>query len=123
MSNNIYFQVGLLTTIGLAAKNAILIVEFAEHAIRNGEDLVHAALEAARLRLRPVLMTSTALVAGILPLALAAGAGAQSRVAIGTSVAGGVLSATVMSVFYVPLFFVGIQRLFRRARAPRPETV
>ena len=121
VSNSVYFQVGLLTTIGLAAKNAILIVEFAEHALRSGEDLVQAALEAARLRLRPVLMTSLALVAGILPLAVATGAGAQSRIAIGTSVAGGVLSATLLSVFYVPLFFVGVQRLFQRLRARRLE--
>jgi multidrug efflux pump len=122
-SNNIYFQVGLLTTMGLAAKNAILIVEFAEHSIRNGDDLVHAALEAARLRLRPVIMTSTALVAGIMPLVFAAGAGAQSRIAIGTSVVGGVLSATLLSVFYVPLFFVGVGRLSRRGRASRSEIV
>ncbi|WHO39003.1 efflux RND transporter permease subunit [Sphingobium sp. AP49] len=112
LENNIYFQVGLLTTMGLAAKNAILIVEFAELAHRNGRNALEAALEAARLRFRPILMTSLAFIAGVIPLAIATGAGAQSRVAIGTAVVGGMVTATVLAIFYVPLFFVSIARLF-----------
>ncbi|WP_278392509.1 efflux RND transporter permease subunit [Sphingobium yanoikuyae] len=112
LENNIFFQVGLLTTMGLAAKNAILIVEFAELAHRNGRNALEAALEAARLRFRPILMTSLAFIAGVIPLAIATGAGAQSRVAIGTAVVGGMVTATVLAIFYVPLFFVSIARLF-----------
>ena len=112
LENNIFFQVGLLTTMGLAAKNAILIVEFAELAHRNGKDALSAALEASRLRFRPILMTSLAFIAGVIPLAIATGAGAQSRVAIGTAVVGGMVTATVLAIFYVPLFFVSIARLF-----------
>jgi len=112
LENNIYFQVGLLTTMGLAAKNAILIVEFAELAHRDGKDAMASALEAARLRFRPILMTSLAFVAGVIPLAIATGAGAQSRVAIGTAVVGGMVTATVLAIFYVPLFFITIARLF-----------
>ncbi|MET0443282.1 MAG: efflux RND transporter permease subunit, partial [Pseudorhodoplanes sp.] len=114
LENNIYFQVGLLTTIGLAAKNAILIVEFAELARRQGKDMVQAALEAARIRLRPILMTSLAFTAGVLPLAVATGAGAQSRIAIGTAVLGGMVSATFLAIFYVPTFFLVVGRLFHR---------
>ncbi len=112
LDNDIYFQVGLITTIGLAAKNAILIVEFAEEARRDGKDVVEAALAAARTRLRPILMTSLAFIFGVIPLAVATGAGANSRIAIGTAVVGGMLTATVLAVFYVPLFFVVIARLF-----------
>lgn len=112
LENNIFFQVGLLTTMGLAAKNAILIVEFAELAHRQGKDPLSAAIEAARLRFRPILMTSLAFIAGVIPLAIATGAGAQSRVAIGTAVVGGMLTATLLAIFYVPLFFVTIARLF-----------
>src|SRR3546814_17668607 len=97
---------------GLAAKNAILIVEFAELAYLQGKDAMSAALEAARLRFRPILMTSLAFIAGVIPLAIASGAGAQSRVAIGTAVVGGMLTATVLAIFYVPLFFLPIMRLF-----------
>jgi multidrug efflux pump len=114
LSNDIFFQVGLLTTMGLAAKNAILIVEFAEHAEREGKDPAAAALEAARLRLRPILMTSFAFIFGVLPLALSTGAGAMSRIAIGTTVLGGMFAATALAIFYVPLFFVLLRRLFRR---------
>ncbi len=114
LENNIYFQVGLLTTIGLASKNAILIVEFAEMSRRGGNDMLNAALEAARVRLRPILMTSIAFIAGVIPLAIATGAGAQSRIAIGTAVAGGTLTATVLAIFYVPMFFIVIARLFHR---------
>jgi multidrug efflux pump len=114
LENNIYFQVGLLTTIGLASKNAILIVEFAEMARRGGKDTLDAALEAAKVRLRPILMTSIAFIAGVMPLVVATGAGAQSRIAIGTAVAGGTLTATVIAIFYVPLFFIVIARIFHR---------
>jgi multidrug efflux pump len=112
MNNDIFFQVGILTTMGLAAKNAILIVEFAVDAQKRGEDTVHAALEAARLRLRPILMTSLAFVAGVFPLAITSGAGAGSQNAIGTGVIGGMLSATFLAIFFVPLFFVVVRGLF-----------
>ena len=114
LSNDVYFQVGLLTTMGLSAKNAILIVEFAEAAVARGKDPVEAALEAARLRLRPILMTSFAFIFGVFPLAIATGAGAQSRIAIGTAVIGGMLTATMLAIFFVPMFFVLVLRLFRR---------
>ena len=103
--NDIYFQVGLLTTIGLSAKNAILIVEFAVDAERKGASAFEAAMEAARLRLRPILMTSIAFIAGVTPLALANGAGAGSQNAIGTGVVGGMITATVLAIFFVPVFF------------------
>jgi multidrug efflux pump len=103
--NDIYFQVGLLTTIGLSAKNAILIVEFAVEAERKGASAFDAAMEAARLRLRPILMTSIAFIAGVTPLALAHGAGAGSQNAIGTGVVGGMITATVLAIFFVPVFF------------------
>jgi multidrug efflux pump len=112
LENNIFFQVGLLTTMGLAAKNAILIVEFAEMAYRGGKSAMDSVLEAARLRFRPIMMTSIAFIAGVFPLAIASGAGAQSRIAIGTAVIGGMLTATALAIFYVPLFFVLVTRLF-----------
>ena len=114
LENDVYFQVGLLTTIGLSAKNAILIVEFAEQGERAGKSPLDAVLEASRQRLRPILMTSLAFVFGVLPLAIATGAGAQSRIAIGTAVIGGMITATVLAIFYVPLFFVLVRRVFRR---------
>jgi multidrug efflux pump len=114
LENDVYFQVGLLTTMGLAAKNAILIVEFAEDAEKRGRDAVRAALEAARLRLRPILMTSLAFIFGVLPLAISTGAGAQSRIAIGTAVVGGMITGTVLAIFFVPLFFVLVRRFLRR---------
>jgi multidrug efflux pump len=114
LDNDIYFQVGLLTTIGLSAKNAILIVEFAEFAEERGKSPVEAAMEAARLRLRPILMTSLAFVAGVIPLAIATGAGAASRVAIGTAVVGGMITATSLAIFFVPMFFVLVRWLFSR---------
>jgi multidrug efflux pump len=113
LSNDVYFQVGLITTMGLSAKNAILIVEFAEQARKEGRDALHAALEGARLRLRPILMTSFAFMFGMLPLALSSGAGAKSRLAIGTAVVGGMFTATVLAIFLVPVFFVLVRRLFR----------
>jgi len=103
--NDIYFQVGLLTTMGLSAKNAILIVEFAVDAQKRGESIRDAAVEAARLRLRPILMTSLAFIAGVIPLAISSGAGAASQNDIGTGVIGGMLSATVLAIFFVPLFY------------------
>ena len=123
LDNNIYFQVGLLTTIGLTAKNAILIVEFAEMARRQGQGMMAAVLGAARVRLRPILMTSIAFLAGIFPLAVASGAGAQSRIAIGTAVLGGMLTATILALFYVPLFFVFVGRLFHREPAASSESL
>jgi len=114
LENDVYFQVGLLTTMGLAAKNAILIVEFAEDAEKRGKDAVTAALEAARLRLRPILMTSLAFIFGVLPLAVSTGAGAQSRIAIGTAVIGGMITGTLLAIFFVPLFFVLVRRFLRR---------
>ena len=112
--NDIYFQVALLTTIGLSAKNAILIVEFAEAALDRGLSPLDAALEAARLRFRPIVMTSVAFIAGVIPLVLASGAGANGRRAIGTGVMGGMLSATFLAIFLVPLFFVLVKRWFHR---------
>lgn len=114
LDNDVFFQVALLTTIGLSAKNAILIVEFAEAAYENGSPLIAAAVTGASLRLRPILMTSLAFVAGVLPLAVSTGAGANGRIAIGTGIVGGTLTATVLAVFFVPLFFVLVRRLFRR---------
>ncbi len=113
LENDVYFQVGLLTTMGLAAKNAILIVEFAEQAEKAGRSAADAALAAARLRLRPILMTSLAFIAGVLPLAISTGAGAQSRIAIGTAVIGGMFTGTVLAVFFVPLFYVVVRALAR----------
>ena len=111
LQNDVYLQIGLLTTMGLAAKNAILMVEFAERAEKQeGKRILEAALEAARIRLRPILMTSFAFIFGVLPLALSTGAGANSRIAIGTSVIGGMLTATILAIFYIPLFFVLVRR-------------
>ncbi|MFT4172876.1 MAG: efflux RND transporter permease subunit [Rhodocyclaceae bacterium] len=122
LENDVYFQVALLTTIGLSAKNAILIVEFAEAAYRRGTALTAAALEGARLRLRPILMTSLAFIAGVMPLAVSTGAGANSRVSIGTGIVGGTLTATVLAIFFVPLFFVLVRRLFGAPHAlPQKE--
>jgi len=108
--NDVYLQIGLLTTMGLASKNAILMIEFAEQAERKGKRVIEAALEAARIRLRPILMTSLAFMAGVFPLAIATGAGANSRIAIGTAVIGGMLTATILAVFFIPLFFVLVRR-------------
>ncbi|MDK6849510.1 efflux RND transporter permease subunit, partial [Klebsiella quasipneumoniae] len=116
LSNDVYFQVALLTTIGLSSKNAILIVEFAESAVDEGYSLSRAAIRAAQTRLRPIVMTSLAFIAGVLPLAVATGAGANSRVAIGTGIIGGTLTATLLAVFFVPLFFVLVKRFFTRQR-------
>ncbi len=110
LQNDVYLQIGLLTTMGLASKNAILMIEFAEQAERKGMRVIDAALEAARIRLRPILMTSFSFIFGVMPLALATGAGANSRIAIGTSVIGGMLTAVILALFYIPLFFVMVRR-------------
>ena len=118
IDNDIYFQIGLVTLIGLAAKNAILIVEFANHRYQSGVPMRDAAIEAAKLRFRPIIMTSMAFILGVVPLVLATGAGAASRRSIGTGVFGGMLSATLLAVFFVPFFFVLVrsvtQRLWKR---------
>jgi multidrug efflux pump len=114
LSNDVYFQVGLLTTIGLAAKNAILIVEFAKALYEDGMDLVQATMEAVRMRLRPIIMTSLAFMLGVTPLVLSTGAGSGSQNAIGTGVFGGMFSATVLAIFFVPVFFVVVFRLAHR---------
>ena len=116
MDNDVYFQVGLLTTVGLAVKNAILIVEFAKAGFEQGQSLEDAVQTAARERLRPILMTSIAFVVGVFPLAIASGAGSASRIAIGTAVVGGMATATLLAVYFVPVFFVGVLHLFRVRR-------
>ncbi|YCI30325.1 multidrug efflux RND transporter permease AcrD [Erwinia sp. PK3-005] len=112
LENDVYFQVGLLTVIGLSAKNAILIVEFANDINSHGRDLIASTLEACRQRLRPILMTSLAFVFGVLPMAISHGAGSGSQHAVGTGVMGGMISATLLAIFFVPLFFVLIRRRF-----------
>ena len=112
LPNDVYFKVGLIAIIGLSAKNAILIIEFARELQEQGKDLIEATLEACRLRFRPILMTSIAFMFGVLPLAVSTGAGANSRHAIGTGVIGGMLTATVLAVFLVPVFFVVVRRFF-----------
>ncbi|MFG0764803.1 efflux RND transporter permease subunit [Aeromonas media] len=114
LENDVYFQVGLLTTIGLSAKNAILIVEFAKELHDKGMKLGDAVVEASRQRLRPILMTSLAFILGVLPLVISTGAGASSRNAIGTGVMGGMITATVLAIFFVPLFFVLVMRYFTK---------
>ncbi len=113
LNNDVYFQVGLLTIIGLAAKNAILIVEFAKELEEEGMDLIHATLEAVRMRLRPILMTSFAFILGVLPLAISTGAGSGSQNAIGTGVMAGMISATFLGIFFIPLSFVMVSRIFK----------
>jgi multidrug efflux pump len=113
LSNDVYFQVGLLATIGLSSKNAILIVEFAKAQVDAGHDLVSATLSAVRMRLRPILMTSLAFGLGVLPLAISTGAGSGSQNAIGTGVLGGTISATALGIFFVPMFYVLIKRIFK----------
>ena len=121
LGNDVFFQVGLLTTVGLSAKNAILIVEFAKENHEHGMGLVEATVAAARQRLRPILMTSLAFILGVLPLAIATGAGAGGRIAIGTGVIGGMITATVLAVFLVPVFFVQVLSVFKpRRKEPAP---
>ncbi|WP_152044947.1 efflux RND transporter permease subunit [Aureimonas psammosilenae] len=122
LQNDIYFKVGLLTTIGLAAKNAILIVEFARDLQAAGKPLREAVLQAARLRLRPILMTSFAFILGVLPLAIATGAGAGAQRAIGVGVMGGMIAATVLGIFFVPLFYAVVVGLSEKMKRRPPET-
>lgn len=114
LSNDVYFQIAILAVMGLASKNAILIVEFINSAYKNGSDLIEAAIEGAKLRLRPIIMTSLAFIAGIIPLAISSGAGANSRIAIGTGIIGGTLSATFLAIFFVPIFYIVVQKIFSR---------
>ncbi|MBA3612633.1 MAG: multidrug efflux RND transporter permease subunit [Nitrospirales bacterium] len=123
LSNDIYFQIGLVTLIGLAARNAILIVEFANHRYEGGMPLMEAALEAVRLRFRPIIMTSMAFILGVVPLVIASGAGAASRQSIGTGVFGGMLAATFLAIFFVPLFFVLIRKLGLRMKRKSDDTL
>jgi HAE1 family hydrophobic/amphiphilic exporter-1/multidrug efflux pump len=118
LTNDMYFQIGMVTLIGLAAKNAILIVEFANERYEAGQPLKEAALEAARLRFRPIVMTSMAFILGVLPLVRASGAGAASRHSIGTGVLGGMLAATFLAIFFVPFFFVAIRSIGGRHAGP-----
>jgi len=122
LNDDVFFQVGLLTTVGLSAKNAILIVEFAKANFEGGMDLTEATVRAAHQRLRPILMTSLAFVLGVLPLAVANGAGSGGQNAIGTGVIGGMVAATVLAIFFVPLFFVLMLRLFRVTRRKKYKT-
>jgi multidrug efflux pump len=117
----VFFHVGLLTTIGLSAKNAILIVEFARDLEKEGKPAREAAIEAARLRLRPILMTSLAFVLGVLPLAIATGAGSGAENAVGRGVIGGMLTATFLAPFLVPMFFLVITSAFKSKPAPHEE--
>jgi multidrug efflux pump len=118
-ANDVYFQVGLITIIGLSAKNAILIIEFAKDLQAQGKSVVESALIAAHLRFRPILMTSMAFGLGVLPLALATGAGSASQRAIGTGVLGGMLTGTGLAVFFVPIFFVVVRGFFRGSERQR----
>jgi HAE1 family hydrophobic/amphiphilic exporter-1 len=120
--SNVYAQIGLVMLVGLTAKNAILIVEFAKERFERGQPLVNAALEGARLRLRPILMTSLAFVFGCLPLWVATGAGAAARRVLGTTVVAGMLAATLLGIFLVPALFVFVERLAGRGRVPRPDS-
>ena len=114
LTNNIYAQIGLVLLIGLAAKNAILIVEFAKMKLEQGEDAVSAAVGAAKLRLRPIIMTSFAFILGVVPLIIASGAGAAARVSMGITVFGGMLAATLLAIFMVPVLFVTVDRVVNR---------
>jgi multidrug efflux pump len=119
LENDVFFQVGLLTTVGLSAKNAILIVEFARDLRSQGRTTVEAAMEAARQRLRPILMTSLAFILGVLPLAISNGAGSASQHAIGTGVIGGMLTATFLAIFMIPMFFVVISKISHDKGTPQ----
>jgi HAE1 family hydrophobic/amphiphilic exporter-1 len=118
LHNDVYFQIGFLTTLGLTTKNAILIIQFAKERMARGEKLIEATLGAVRVRFRPVIMTSMAFFFGVLPLAIATGAGAGAMKAIGTAVTGGMLSATFIDLLYIPLLFVVVSRMFRVEKQP-----
>jgi multidrug efflux pump len=119
LENDVFFKVGLITIIGLSAKNAVLIIEFAKDLQAHGKGVVEAVLEAAHLRFRPILMTSLAFILGVLPLVLASGAGSASQRAIGTGVMGGMITATLLAVFFVPIFFVVVRRFFKGSERQR----
>ena len=130
LPNDVYFQIGLLTVLGLTTKNAILIVQFAMAKVEEGMGLIEATLEGAKLRLRPIVMTSLAFGFGVLPLAMATGAGAGAQTAIGTGVLGGMFTATFLAIFFIPLFFVMVVQLFGRKKGtpteeeePEPDAV
>lgn len=116
LNNNVYFQIGLLVLVGLAAKNAVLIVEFAVDLHNEGKSLLASAVEAGKLRLRPIVMTSLAFIFGVLPLFFATGAGANARHSIGTGIIGGMIGASTLALFYVPLFFVIFEKFSRRKK-------
>jgi multidrug efflux pump len=118
----VYFQVAMLTTVGLTSKNAILIVEFAKANLESGMELIAATMHAVRDRLRPIIMTSLAFGLGVLPLAIAAGAGSGAQRAIGTGVLGGMAVGTLLGVFFIPLFFVVVQRVFGGKKQPSEAT-
>jgi multidrug efflux pump len=120
IENDVYFQIGLVTLIGLAAKNAILIVEFAVERLREGHSVFDSAMQAARLRFRPIVMTSLAFILGVMPLAISTGAGSASRHSIGTGVIGGMLAATFIAIFFVPMFFRLLTRERRDRATPAP---
>ena len=122
LDNDVYFKVGLITIIGLSAKNAVLIIEFAKDLHAQGKGVVEAVLQAAHLRFRPILMTSLAFILGVLPLVIASGAGSASQRAIGTGVMGGMVSATLLAVFFVPVFYVVVMKVFGRRKAQEPAT-
>jgi multidrug efflux pump len=119
LDNDVFFKVGLITIIGLSAKNAVLIIEFAKDLHARGMGVVEAVLQAAHLRFRPILMTSLAFILGVLPLVLASGAGSASQRAIGTGVMGGMITATVLAVFFVPVFYVVVSRIFKGSERQR----
>ncbi|MBS0307579.1 MAG: efflux RND transporter permease subunit, partial [Proteobacteria bacterium] len=119
LPNDVYFKVGLIAIIGLSAKNAILIIEFAKDLQAQGKSLYEATLEAVHLRFRPIIMTSLAFILGVLPLVLANGAGSASQRAIGTGVMGGMIAATVLAVFLVPVFFVVVRKIFKGSERQR----
>ncbi|SER09869.1 multidrug efflux pump [Pseudomonas sp. NFACC02] len=121
LSNDVFFQVGLLVTVGLAAKNAILIVEFAKELHEQGKSLMDAAVEACRMRLRPIVMTSMAFILGVVPLTISTGAGSGSQHSIGTGVIGGMITATILAIFWVPLFFVSVSSLFKSKQKHTPH--
>jgi multidrug efflux pump len=123
MERDVYFQVAMLTTVGLTSKNAILIIAFATENLERGMGLIEATMQAVRDRLRPILMTSLAFGFGVLPLAIATGAGSGAQRAIGTGVLGGMLLGTVLGIFFIPLFFVVVERVLVRGKVRHAETV
>jgi HAE1 family hydrophobic/amphiphilic exporter-1 len=122
MPNDVYFQIGFLTTLGLSTKNAILIIQFIQEQMHQGDGLIQATLAAVRIRFRPVMMTSLAFFFGTLPLALAHGAGAGAMRGIGTAVTGGMISATFIDLIFIPMFFVLVSQWFAKRKSQTPDT-